>query len=109
MLHAAAGVEDEASHLLTAAQVQRMGHCLLGALLQLQHYGAIDKTAEGFQMVIKRYSLYSRACSKQVLTPSPGAEPCAFHMDLSIANATCDAACRAGGPCPLQVLACRQQ
>ena len=59
MLLAAAGVEDEGSHVLTAAQVQTMGHCLLGALLQLQHYGAIDKTAEGFQMVIKRCSLHS--------------------------------------------------
>ena len=82
VLHAAAGVEEEAGHVLTVAQVQRMGHCLLGALLQLQHYGAIDKTAEGFQMVIKRCSLHFRACSKHVLTSSPGADPCAFCMQL---------------------------
>lgn len=80
MLRAAAGVEDEAGHVLTAAQVQRMGHCLVDALLRLQHYGAIDKTAEGFQMIIKRCNLHSRACTEQVLTPFPGAEPCAFYM-----------------------------
>ena len=67
MLHAAVGIEEEAGHVLTVAQVHSMGHRLLGALLQLQHYGAIDKTAEGFQMVIKRCSLHFRACSKHVL------------------------------------------
>ena len=60
------------------------GEGCAAALLQLQHYGAIDKTTEGFQMVIKRCSLHSRACSEQVLTPSPETEPCAFQMYLSM-------------------------